>query len=107
MTYYRFSCSEIVEKSSQIGQKLARAPLGRESLSWREEEQECGGGLCRGEEEKIAVAHLYRAKTRVVQMCIHLYRVVSSCRYKCDDLTFVPVGATNRYKCQVFVRDRW
>jgi hypothetical protein len=96
MTYYRFSCSEIVEKSSQIGQKLARAPLGRESLSWREEEQECGGGLCRGEEEKIAVAHLYRAKT-----------VVSSCRYKCDDLTFVPVGATNRYKCEVFVRDGW
>jgi hypothetical protein len=41
--------SQIVEKSSQIGRKLPRAPLGRESWSWREEEEEWGGGSSRGE----------------------------------------------------------
>jgi hypothetical protein len=97
-----------VEKSSQIRQKLSRAPLGRESSSSREEEEECGGGSGRGEEEeKIAVAHLYRAKTRAgTNVCTFVPGGVLA-RYKCDGLTFVPVGATNRYKCEAFVPGGW
>jgi hypothetical protein len=38
-----------VEKSSQIGQKLPRARLGKGSSSWRDEEEEWGGGLGQGE----------------------------------------------------------
>jgi hypothetical protein len=40
-----------VEKSSHIGQKLPRVPLGRGCSSWREVE-EWGGGLRQGEEKE-------------------------------------------------------
>jgi hypothetical protein len=56
-----------MEKWSQIGQKLPRAPLERGSSSWREEEEEWGGALSQGGEEGIiAVLHLS------VKMCLYL-----------------------------------
>jgi hypothetical protein len=60
-----------------------------------------------GEEEKIAVAHLYLAKTRA---STNVHTFVSGgvlARYKCDGLTFVLVGATNWYKCEAFVLGGW
>jgi hypothetical protein len=74
--------SEIMEKSSQIGQKLPKSPLGRGSSSWGEEEEEWGGARA-GEKGDIAVGHLYRATTRVGT----------------NVLTFVWGGCSDRYKC--------
>jgi hypothetical protein len=71
-----------MEKSSQIGQKLPKSPLGRGSSSWGEEEEEWGGARA-GEKGDIAVGHLYRATTRVGT----------------NVLTFVWGGCSDRYKC--------
>jgi hypothetical protein len=35
--------------------------------------------------------------------CHHIFRGRIATRYKCVILTFVPVGATTRYKCEAFV----
>jgi hypothetical protein len=51
------------------------------------------------EEGIIAVGHLYRAKTRAVQMCTHLYCGGSDCEVG----TFIPGRATTRYKCEAFI----
>jgi hypothetical protein len=94
--------SEIMEKSSQIGQKLPKSPLGRGSSSWGEEEEEWGGARA-GEKGDIAVGHLYRATTRVGTNVLTFVWGGCSDRYKCAGLTFVPVGASTRYKCEAFV----
>jgi hypothetical protein len=59
--------------------------------------------LGRGEEGIIAVAHLYQAKTRAGTNVPTFVLGGVLARYKCDGLTFVPVRASNRYKCEAFV----
>jgi hypothetical protein len=79
------------------------------SSSWREEEEEeeWGGGLRQGEEGEIAIAHLYSAIKRPGTNVLTFVLVCGYDRYKCNSLTFVPDGATARYKCVAFVPSGW
>jgi hypothetical protein len=110
--------SQIVEKSSQIGQEgeleleRGRRRVGRGAR--------VGWGA--GEEGKVSVAHLYRATTRVGTNVLTFVPGGGSDRYKCTSLTFVSggwemaptrpckkafvlVGASNRYRCSYLYRD--
>jgi hypothetical protein len=93
---YNTSMSVIVEKSSQIGQKLPRAPLVRGAQVERKKKSEEGAqaGGRRNYSRCTFVMGQTRAGTNVPTFVLGGVLV----RYKCEDITFVPGGATNRYK---------